>query len=484
MNAIGPRADAKTVAVIGGGFAGSLFALKMAEARPDFRVLLVERQARHGRGLAYGACEPYHLLNVPVSRMEVGLKPGFAQWLRAKHADALKDALAESGGDLASAFVSRELFGAYLQESTAAAASADRTKGLIVIRGEAVRALDQPAHGVVLDDGRELKADLVVLATGNLPPRPPPAKDDWFYDTPAFVPDPWAKGALEGFDPDAPIALVGTGLTMVDVALKLADEGHRGALHALSRHGYLPTTHKAGGAWEPFLKPFIASSPGKLMRVIRAQSEAAVARGIPWQRVIDAVRPNIAGVWHAWSERERRQFLRHLRAPWDVHRHRMAPRVSRKLSALIERGQLEISAGRIRAYRATPDGVEISLHHRDAEHTLAVSHVINCTGPRSDLGRIAIPLIADLRRRGAIVPDALGLGIETQDCAVRDDAGRASTWLFALGPLTRPAWWEITAVPEIAVQVDRLVAELAASRPSKAERPALADAFVDLGAGI
>src|SRR5580693_5812381 len=102
----GRRADAKTVVVIGGGFAGSLFALKMAEARPDFRVLLVERQARHGRGLAYGACEPYHLLNVPVSRMEIGLKPGFAQWLRAKHAGAHKDALAESGGDLASAFVS------------------------------------------------------------------------------------------------------------------------------------------------------------------------------------------------------------------------------------------------------------------------------------------------------------------------------------------------------------------------------------------
>jgi len=481
MNAIVPRrADAKTVAVVGGGFAGTLFALKMAEARPDFRVLLIERQPRHGRGLAYGACAPYHLLNVPVSRMEVGLEPGFAQWLRAKHADALQDALTESGGDLASAFVSRELFGAYLQERIAEARAPDPAKGFALLRGEAVRALDAPARGVLLDDGREIEADIVVLATGNLPPRPPPLKDGWFYDAPHFVPDPWARHALEGFAPDAAVALIGTGLTMVDIALKLSAEGHRGVIHAISRHGYLPTTHKSGGAWEPFLKPYIPSSPRLLMRVIRAQVKMAAAKGIAWQRVIDAVRPNIAGVWHAWSETERRQFLRHLRAPWDVHRHRMAPRVGAKLSALIARGQLRISSGRIRAYRQGADGVEIELADRGA---LAVSAVINCTGPRSDLGRIAIPLIADLRRRGAIVPDALGLGLETQDCAVRDSAGRVSSWLYALGPLTRPAWWEITAVPEIAVQVERLVGELAAPRgPRKIE--ALADAFVDLGAGI
>jgi uncharacterized NAD(P)/FAD-binding protein YdhS len=478
----GRRDDAKTVAVVGGGFAGTLFALKMAAARPDFRVLLIERQPRHGLGLAYGACAPYHLLNVPVSRMEVGLKPGFAQWLRAKHADALKDALAESGGDLASAFVARALFGAYLQERIADARSPDPAKGFALLRGEAVRALDPPARGVLLDDGREIRCDIVVLATGNLPPRPPPAQNSWFYDAPQFVPDPWATGAFDGIDPDAAVALIGTGLTMVDIALKLAAEGHRGPIHAVSRHGYLPTTHKSGGAWEPFLKPYIASSPLLLMRVIRAQVKAAAAKGIPWQRVIDAVRPNIAGVWHAWSEQERRQFLRHLRTPWDVHRHRMAPRVGAKISALIARGQLRISPGRIRGYRESVDGVEIVLAGQGA---LSVSAVINCTGPRSDLARIAIPLIADLRRRGAIVPDALALGLETEDCAVRDRAGRISTWLYALGPLTRPAWWEITAVPEIAVQVDRLVGELAAAKtPRKTERPALAEAFVDLGAGI
>jgi uncharacterized NAD(P)/FAD-binding protein YdhS len=63
--------------------------------------------------------------------------------------------------------------------------------------------------------------------------------------------------------------------------------------------------------------------------------------------------------------------------------------------------------------------------------------------------------------------------------------GVASSWLFALGPVTRPAWWEITATPEIVVQVDRLVARFAA--PTPLETPATrltAEAFLDIGVGI
>ncbi len=56
----------------------------------------------------------------------------------------------------------------------------------------------------------------------------------------------------------------------------------------------------------------------------------------------------------------------------------------------------------------------------------------------------------------------------------------ASEWLFVLGPLTRPAFWEITAVPEIKAQVDRLVGRLA---QETSLRP-LTSMFLDIGAGI
>jgi len=107
--------------------------------------------------------------------------------------------------------------------------------------------------------------------------------------------------------------------------------------------------------------------------------------------------------------------------------------------------------------------------------------VINCTGPGAGFDRIAIPLIADLRERRLATSDALGVGLMTQDCAVMDGNGLASHWLFALGPLTRPNWWEITAVPEINLQIDRLVAQLSQKTPVSSLTPA---DFLGIGEGI
>ncbi len=89
-----------------------------------------------------------------------------------------------------------------------------------------------------------------------------------------------------------------------------------------------------------------------------------------------------------------------------------------------------------------------------------------------------MPLFADLRRQGLIKPDALHLGITTHDTRVLDGDGNEVGGLYALGSLTRPAWWEITAVPDIAVQVDRLAAHWL--EPGPADRPAWAGAVAGL----
>jgi uncharacterized NAD(P)/FAD-binding protein YdhS len=417
--------------------------------------------------------------------MELGFTPAFGDWLQ-NHRDALNEALVESGGDLAGAFVPRELFGVYLEERVAAALSHDHQRGLNVVRGEVVRLLDFPDRGVLLADGRAITADIVVLATGNLPPRPPAAKDSWLYDTPLFVPDPWADDAFDGLASDAPVVLLGTGLTMVDVALKLAGQGHTGAMHAISRRGYLPLAHAAGGSWPNFLGAHEHPSPRALMRLLRQQAGKAKAEGVPWQRVMDTMRPSVARVWNFWSEADRAQFLRHGRARWDIHRHRMAPRLAARLEALIAGGQLSAQGARVRAYRRRADGwIDVVLRPRgtQVEQSVAAARVINCTGPRSDMDRLAFPMLADLRRRGLIAPDRLGLGIETQDSAAQNSAGHVSPWLYALGPLTRPTWWEVVAVPEINAQIDRLVHDLSVGKAVEIE-PSLADVFSGLGAGI
>jgi uncharacterized NAD(P)/FAD-binding protein YdhS len=450
---------AETIAVVGGGFSGSLLALRLSRARPDLKILLVERRRRPGRGLAYGACADYHLLNVPVARMEVGLEPSFTRWLECRRAQ-IADALQESGGNLAEAFVPRELFGQYMQERAGDAVALPEGN-VRVIRGEAVRILTTSKPSVVLDDGRTIAADRVVLATGNLPPRSPVTKDAWLYDHVMFVSDPWARDAFNELNRDAPVLLIGAGLTMVDIVLRLAAQGHRGVMLAVSRHGLIPSAHEYGGSWT-FKLPAGHSSPRILTRYLRDECRKAQARGVSWQCVIDAVRPFIASIWRCWSPAEKRQFLRHLRVRWDVVRHRMAPRIASGLQALIDSGQLKILGGRILNAKHVQRGaeLEIALRHGGVE-SFTAERVFNCTGPRSDLATLEYPLLAELRRSGLMVPDRLGLGIETDDAATIDSEGNTSDWLFALGPLTRPSSWEVTAVPEITEQVGRLVKLLA-----------------------
>jgi uncharacterized NAD(P)/FAD-binding protein YdhS len=224
------------------------------------------------------------------------------------------------------------------------------------------------------------------------------------------------------------------------------------------------------------------AAPGRLSwgRLCRPQ-------GVPWQRVFDAARPAVAAVWQGWTLPQKRQFLRHLRPRWDVHRHRMAPRIASAMHAMIDDGRLEVIAARVRGWRPDPDGrprIEATLAPRTGgQRRVSAAWVINCTGPRRDLERLGNPLIADLRSRGLLQPDALGLGLETEDGALLDRAGQPSDWLFAVGPLTCPSWWEIVAVPEITVQVDALVAAL--TGPDRSTRTRLTSGeFLDLGAGI
>src|SRR5580698_7670982 len=180
-----------TIAVIGGGFSGSVFALKALAALPEARIILIEQRHVVGRGLAYGACAPFHLLNVPVSRAEVGLKPSFRDWLGHHDAD-MSVAVEESEGDLSGAFVERELYGAYL-ESQLQIVSRGPSR-LAVLFAQAVRVETGSGRQVVLDDGRMVNADIVVLATGNLPARPlsiPGLTSDAM-----IINDPWRADAL------------------------------------------------------------------------------------------------------------------------------------------------------------------------------------------------------------------------------------------------------------------------------------------------
>jgi uncharacterized NAD(P)/FAD-binding protein YdhS len=290
---------------------------------------------------------------------------------------------------------------------------------------------------VHLHDDRTIAARSVVLALGNLPPSDPLQLDG---EAPLeYVRDPWAHGAAVGLAPEAPVLLIGSGLTALDVAVAIRHEGHSGPIYALSRHGRVPQPHAAATPRPLASVPF--ASPREALRWVREQPE--------WRAAIDSLRPHTGAIWQGWSLAERTAFLRHLRSLWDVHRHRAAPEVLAEV-------QLEVLQGRILSLSGSLD-VTWQPRGTDERRTLHVARAINCTGPASDYARLDLPLVVQLRRAGWLVPDPLRLGVETApDGRLLGADGRPVDHLYTLGPLRRPALWESTAIPEIREQAAAL----------------------------
>ena len=443
------------ITIVGAGFSGVALAAALQRRAPaDAHIHLVGVDRGYGGGVAYGEARPEHVLNVRAR--DLGLAPDapedFADWFN----------LGDRGRN---AFLPRQLYGDYLRDRVHGLLHADGAQ-VHVVRREvvAIERLDR-GFGVRLEDGAAIISDQVVLAVGALPPPPLAGVGPRLAIHPAYIGWPWQEHAIERIDPDARVLVVGTGLTMADVIATLRQRGHRGPIHALSRHGLLPREH----AEQPL--PVVELPPGivqalaahdlrELLRRIRALSKL-----VDWRALVDALRPHTQAFWRGLPEAQRRRFLRHLRPWWEVARHRVAPPVAAHIQALRESGQLRVIAGRLVRAGSAEDCVSVLIRLRGAAdvHHERYDVLLRATGLNTDVARTTHPLLAQLRESGMLRADAQELGLDTSDgLEVLDARGRTVPGLYCLGPLLRGRYWEITAVPELRVAAERLAQALVA----------------------
>ncbi|MFL5257860.1 MAG: FAD/NAD(P)-binding protein [Rhodopila sp.] len=458
--------NATTIAIIGGGFSGTLLALHLLRRCPAHaRIMLIERSRQHGPGLAYSTTNQGHLLNVPAAKMSAfpDRPLDFLQWLQELPVEQRGNLTPEPG-----TFAPRALYGAYISSHLHQAMQDPAQRDRLFLIRDSVIGLDQGVQPIqlLLDHGKRIEADLVVLATGNLTPCPIPVGDGSFFETSLYRHDPWAQETLTELDPHAPVLLMGAGLTMVDTVIALLDQGHRGPIHAVSRRGILPHRHRPAAPAPALPSPYPTRLPA-LVRFVRAQAKAA---GSDWRSVVDALRPHTTDLWQALSLDDQKRFLRHLRPWWDVHRHRMAAHVADRIDDARARAQLRIHAGRLVALAAVGGMAAVTFRPRRAPNpvTLTVARVVNCTGPGIECGRLTDPLLLALLRDRVVRPDPLHLALDvTPNGAVLGADGALSQRIFAVGPVTRARFWEMTAVPDIRRQCENLAQHMAALVPAR-----------------
>lgn len=435
---------AHRVAILGFGFSGLMVTRQLVSRMGEGSEIYIIAPEANGRGLAYSTQDVQHLLNVPAGRM--GAEPdqidGFFQWLESA-AGAVSRQRCKHAAYGPSDFVPRMIYGDYLEtiwQQTQDMAAQKRVQlKLVPTRATAVKA--GVPLSILTERGDAIAVDHAVLATGH------ETKPILQHVPPEHViQNPWAPDAFaQVIQARAPIALMGVGLTAVDVVMHLRGLGYTGEIIAFSRHGLLPKAHVLPLAPYHFEASILLAQKTlrRVMRVVRDALQQHAAHGGDWRAVVDALRPHTQALWKQWTTREQQRFLRWLLPVWNVHRHRMAPEIAARMDAEIAAGTLRVLAHKRPELRM--DGAALTL--RVGADEVQVSCIINCTGPQMELQKSSSTLVRQALAEGVIEPHATGLGLAVDPlCRVW---GSAHPYLYAMGPLMTGQLLESTAVPEL-----------------------------------
>ncbi|MGW6120293.1 FAD/NAD(P)-binding protein [Nocardia sp. NPDC055165] len=225
------------IGIIGAGVAavGLLDALAGADGAPG-TITVFEGSAALWRGRAYQRDVPAVRVNAPPALMSARAsdRGHFQDWL-ARRPDAVR--FLDPG--LGQPIVPRAMYGEYLEQSARASIDRLRHDGwrVDVVNDRVTGVAQQQPVVLRTEGGVRYPVDRVVLCVGSGRPR-----DQYgLTGAPGYVDEPYPLArTLTEVDPEARVAVVGSGLTAVDITAALTENGHRGPITLLSRSGILP----------------------------------------------------------------------------------------------------------------------------------------------------------------------------------------------------------------------------------------------------
>ncbi|SCG53379.1 Uncharacterized NAD(P)/FAD-binding protein YdhS [Micromonospora echinaurantiaca] len=203
-------------------------------ARGPGALTILEPSPHLWRGRAFAPDLESVLVNTPPMIMSANHgDPGhYGRWLADRAASYLDRRLGQP-------IVPRGVYGSYLEQTAESALASLRRTGwrADVVRERVVGVLPSDRPTLVTHTGRRHMVDVAVLAVGCGTPQ-----DHYgLSGSLGFVRDPYPLATtLADVAPERDVAVVGSGLTAVDIVVSLAARGHTGRISLLSRSGVLP----------------------------------------------------------------------------------------------------------------------------------------------------------------------------------------------------------------------------------------------------
>ncbi|MFI7633957.1 FAD/NAD(P)-binding protein [Nonomuraea sp. NPDC049400] len=429
------------IAIVGAGAAavGLLDALAATAVEPG-GITVFEPSAHLWRGRPYGPDLDSVLVNAPPALMSIRHQDRghYAAWLGERGAAHVDEQLGQP-------LVPRALYGDYLEHTAETALATLRERGWHVrVLAARVTAMARSGDRLVLraEDGKRYEADRAALCVGGGTPQ-----DHYgLREASGFVADPYPLArTLERVPAESTVAVIGSGLTAVDVVVSLAARGHAGPITLVSRSGLLPhvwqrpldhrprqvtaervaALHREHGAvtldglirllraelalagedFGDFAADLLAAGveepAGRLRRQLAAVDDLAIGRRV-LQETAHTVGPY---AWRLLAEPDRVRLRRHFRLATSLASP-MVPVNAAVLMRLLDSGQLSVAAG-IRGIEAAQG----CFLPRCDDGTWRADVVINAVNPPPQaVPDAAGPLVASLVAGGlAVLHPAGGL---------------------------------------------------------------------------
>jgi len=455
------------IAIIGGGFSGTMTGVHLIRnARAPLEIKLINETDALNTGIAYNPYSKKALLNVVSSRMSAFASDPdhFLNWVMQQDHFRDKDRTL-----IANSFLPRYLYGEYLQDIWKdALKQAEGKKIQVDVISSSVKDLTllKDSIDIELKDKARLSTKYAIIASGNHLPGNPNIKGSFFTSSANYFQNPWDIRSVSGINSKEPVLIIGNGLTMVDTVNGLLENGFQGQIVSISPNGFNILPHRHNGLSYTKLVEEIGEQTSLLGLVKLFNKHMKLIReyGLSAEPLIDSLRPHTQTIWKRLTIAEKRIFMSRLRHLWGVARHRIPLHIHDKLQQLRIEGRLHIVSGKLIDITGEDDNIIASFYDRKQKQSvqLAVSRVINCTGPETDLLKLDDNYLKNALLKGIISQDELKLGVNADPDTFEalNPAGKIQTGLYIMGSNLKGLLWESTAVSELRVQAEKIAGDI------------------------
>ncbi len=421
----------KKIAIIGFGFCGRIAFYHLSKQK-NISITIFEKSGIEFIGAAFSKFSPNYLLNVPAIKMSAfSEKPNDFYDFLSQHYSHLKIAPND--------FAPRWLYGEYLKKITEEAfLNAKKNNLKVQFAAQEVLKIskkNETEFDIFTKDNSRHEASKILIASSFLQ-----ANIKQNFSSEKIINNLWQKESMNFHRQNCTsknIAIIGSGLTAVDIALGLAAKKFSGKITIISRRGNLPKEH-----FKPItnLPNFINAQDGKngvLFLCQKIRNFLQQNQEFDLRHVVDSLRQITSDLWQNFDKKNKKLFWK-LMPYWNIFRHRVPQSSLAKINKMIESGHLEIRKNGISSISEISGKIFIN----SGAEILQFDQVINCLG--FDFSLEKYPLFKEMIEENILKPDFVLIASNHPS-------------IHLLGGLNIAQSLEITSVPDMKKNIEEAI---------------------------